>query len=77
MVLTPAMVFKQIGKNAPSRITATRDHMPMPSHRTRIGRRATRGVAYMATRNGFTRNSRRGYQPKSRPSGTAVTTARK
>ena len=75
MVLTPAIVFKQMGKNAPSRITATRDHMPMPSHSTRTGRSATRGVAYMAARNGFIRNPRRGYQPSNRPSGTAVTTA--
>jgi hypothetical protein len=69
MVRTPASVFTRIGKKAPRKTTAIFDSTPIPSHKMRRGKSATRGVAYKADTKGSKIAFRRRYQPKRMPRG--------
>src|SRR4030095_352758 len=52
VVFTPSRVFINRGKTAPRKIIPTLERIPMPNQMITRGRRATRGVAFIALTKG-------------------------
>src|SRR5918994_5980863 len=77
VVLTPSRVFISSGKTAPRKMMPTFDMMPMPSQIITRGKRATRGVAFIAFTNGSQIYENRLYQPMAIPKGMAKIIERK
>ena len=77
MVFTPSRVLINIGNTAPRKIMPTLERMPIPSQIITRGRRATRGVAFMALINGSKIALIFLYQPVMIPKGIAKKTASK
>src|SRR4030095_5242324 len=74
VVFTPSRVLINKGKRAPRKMIPTLERMPMPSQIMTRGKRAIRGVAFMALTNGSQMYENRLYQPIAIPKGIATTT---
>src|SRR5688572_8379347 len=77
VVFTPSRALIRIGKTAPRKMIPTFESMPIPSQIMTRGKRATRGVAFMALMKGSKMYAIFLYQPQAMPKGTPTTTERK
>src|SRR5918995_4555893 len=74
VVFTPARALIRIGKTAPRKMMPTFESMPIPSQIMTKGKRATRGVAFMALMKGSKMYAIFLYQPQAIPKGTPTIT---
>src|SRR5512132_1150925 len=74
VVFTPSRVLISKGKTAPRKMIPTLEIMPMPNQIITKGKRATRGVAFIALMNGSHMYANFLYQPIAIPKGMATTT---
>src|SRR5574342_1118051 len=77
VVFTPSRVLISRGNTAPRKIMPALDRMPMPNQIITRGKRATRGVAFIAFTKGSQVYANLLYQPMAIPKGTPTTTDRK
>src|SRR5258706_11645038 len=72
VVLTPSRELIMIGKTAPRKIIPTFERIPIPNQMMTNGKRATRGVAFIALMKGSNTKLIFLYQPTMIPKGMAT-----